>query len=276
MASTLKQLRERIQADLDLEDETFIIDSDINSWINEAIKKAEAEIHTLYEDYFLTEAEITLVTTNAAPTDTDDVEESWPNTQFYQYPSDIYANKIRKIVYVNDSNSSTHEVKRVKNLTAATERDVYDTASNPILEWAPYNGAWSYEYGDTPTTVSVPRVINILKAAETGYSPVTLAGKAIRIFPKAGRSGKLKIWYIRNANQLVADTDTCDIDEFERYVLQAVKTECFFKDGDPRAIQSKQLEEQLKQDMINTLSNMVPDNNTEIPMDFSFYDDVGE
>ncbi len=101
-----------------------------------------------------------------------------------------------------------------------------------------------------------------------------MPGKAIRIFPKVGRSGKLKVWYIRNAKQLVADTDVCDIDEFERYVIQSVKTECFFKDGDPRAIQSKQLEEQLKQDMINTLSNMVPDDNTEIPMDFSFYEDV--
>jgi len=271
MASTLAQLRTRVQADLDLEDETFIIDSDINSWINEAIKKAEAEIHTLYEDYFLTETEVTLVTTNAEPTDTDDVEDSWPNTQFYQYPSDIYANKIRKIVYVNDSNSSTHEVRRVKNLIAATERDVYDTTSNPVLEWSPYNGAWSYEYIDDPEdpaiTVSVPRTIN----ATTGE---VLPGKAIRLFPKVGRSGKLKIWYIRNAKQLIADTDVCDIDEFERYVLQSVKTECFFKDGDPRAIQSKQLEEQLKQDMINTLSNMVPDNNDEIPMDFSFYNDV--
>jgi len=34
------------------------------------------------------------------------------------------------------------------------------------------------------------------------------------------------------------------------------------------------LEQQYKADMIETLSNMVPDNNDEIPMDMSFYDDV--
>ena len=227
MASTLKQLRERIQADLDLEDETFIIDSDINSWINDAIRKAEAEIHTLYEDYFLAEASITVTA----------------GTKLYDYPSDVYANKIRKILFHDSGKTTSHEVKRVKNLINASTRDIYDTTSgsNYILEWSPINDATD--------------------------------GRKIRIFPEIARSGTLRVWYIRNAKQLSADTDTCDIDEFERYVLQSVKTECFFKDGDPRAIQSKQLEEQLKQDMINTLSNMVPDNNTEIPMDFSFYED---
>jgi hypothetical protein len=228
MASTLLQLRERIQADLDLEDETFIIDSDINAWINDSIRKAEAEIHTLYEDYFLAEATIIIEA----------------GTKTYDYPTDIYANKIRKILYHDSNKTTSHEVKRVKNLIDASTRDIYDTASgsNYLLEWSPSNDS--------------------------------VYGRKIRIFPEVARNGTLRVWYIRNAKQLAVDTDVCDIDEFERYVIQSVKTECFFKDGDPRAVQSKQLEEQLKQDMINTLSNMVPDNNTEIPMDFSFYADA--
>jgi hypothetical protein len=233
--STLKQLRERVQADLDLQDETFISDSDINAWINESIKKAEAEIHALYEDYFLSETTITLST----------------GTKLYDYPSDIYGNKIRKLIFQDSAGSTSHEVKRVRNLAEASDRDIYLTGSNHHLEWTPYNDATN--------------------------------GRKIRIFPETGRSGTLRVWYIRNAKQLVdetvdevttlADAQSCDIDEFERYVLQAVKTECLFKDGDPRAIQSKQIEEQLKQNMINTLSNMVPDNNNEIVMDFSFYED---
>jgi len=226
MASTLVQLRSRVQADLDLEDETFITDSDINAWINEAIKKAEAEVHTLYEDYFLSESTITLSA----------------GTKLYDYPSDIYGNKIRKLIFQDGSGSSSHEVKRVRNLVNASDRDIYLTGSSHHLEWTPYNDATN--------------------------------GRKIRIFPESGRSGTLRVWYIRNAKQLSSDTDVCDIDEFERYILQSTKTECYFKDGDPRAIQSKQLEEQLKQDMINTLSNMVPDNNDEIPMDLSFYDDT--
>jgi len=230
--STLKQLRERVQADLDLQDETFIEDSDINAWINEAIKKAEAEIHTLYEDYFLS-YEAKAITAG---------------TYEYDYPADIYGNKIRKIVF--EGGGSSHEVKRAKDLAKATDRDIYETGTSHVLEWTPFNSS---------------------------------SGRKIRLFPLAGRTGTLRIWYIRNARQLVdetvddvitlADAQSCDIDEFERYILQAVKTECFFKDGDPRAIQSKQIEEQLKQNMITTLSNMVPDNNNEIPMDFSFYND---
>jgi len=223
--STLLQLRTRVQEDLDLQDETFIVDSDINNWVNESISKAEAVIHTLYEDYFLSEATISVTA----------------GTKLYDYPSDIYANKIRKITFVGSGNSTSHEVKRAKNLTLASERDVYDTGSNHVLEWTPYNDASN--------------------------------GRKIRIFPEASRTGTLRVWYIRNAKQLSADTDNCDVDEFERYILQCVKTECYFKDGDPRAIQSKQLEEQLKQDMIETLSNAVPDNNDEIPMDLSFYND---
>jgi len=233
--STLLELRERVQADLDLQDETFITDSDINTWINDAIKKAEAVIHTLYEDYFITQ------TTQAITA----------GTYLYSYPSDVYANKIRKIIYHDSGKTTSHEVKRVPSLVEGSERDIYSTGSNSVLQWSPYN-------------------------SKSG-------GRQIRLFPEAGRAGTLIIWYIRNARQLVdetvdevttlADAQSCDIDEFERYILQCVKTECYFKEGDPRAMQSKQLEEQLKVDMIETLSNAVPDNNDEIPMDFSFYND---
>ena len=223
--SNRKELRDRIQADLDLQDETFITDSDINAWINEAIKKAEAVIHTLYEDYFLVQSTQAITA----------------GTYLYSYPSDIYANKIRKIIYHDGPKNSSHEVKRVSNLVEGSERDIYSTGDNHILQWSPYNSKSD--------------------------------GRQIRLFPEVGRTGTLIIWYIRNAAQLNADTDNCDVDEFERYILQCVKTECYFKDGDPRAMQSKQLEEQLKRDMIETLSNAVPDNNDEIPMDFSFYDD---
>ena len=225
MASTLAVLRARVQSDLDLEDETFISDADINSWINEGISKAETIIHNLYEDYFLSE------TTQAITS----------GTFKYSYPTDIFANKVRKIIYQDTNGNTSHEVKRIKNLAEGSERDIYDTSQNHTLQWTPYNDS---------------------------------NGRKIRLFPEAGRSGTLRIWYIRNAKQLSADTDTCDIDEFERYILQVAKTECYFKDGDPRAVSSKQLEEQLKQDMINTLSNMVPDNNDEIPMDLSFYNDI--
>ena len=229
--STLKTLREEIQADLDLEDETFISDADINRWINQGIRSSERIIHGLYEDYFLCSEDKAITTAS----------------NLVDYPSDMYANKIRKILFKSGSNE-VYEVKRVSNLRDATERDVLETGSNPTLEWSPTNDSTN--------------------------------GRKIRLFPSASRNGTLTIWYIRNANQLtgatvaLADAEECDIDEFEVYVTQFAKVQCYLKEGDPRANEAKMLEQQYKADIIETLSNMVPDNNDEIPMDMSFYDDV--
>jgi len=222
--STLKTLREEIQADLDLEDENFISDADINRWINQGIRSAERIIHGLYEDYFLCSADTDITTAS----------------NLVSYPSDVYGNKIRKILFKNGKD--VHEVRRVSNLRDATDRDINETGSNPTLEWSPTNDSTN--------------------------------GRKIRLFPSASRNGTLTIWYIRNALQLSADDSECDIDEFEIYVTQSAKVQCFLKEGDPRANEAKMLEQQYKADMIETLSNMVPDNNDEIPMDMSFYDDV--
>lgn len=226
---TLKQIRDQVISDLDLEEELWINDNELNVWINEAIKSAEAQIHTLYEDYFLCESDPISISVG---------------TQLVDYPSDIYANKVRKIIFTDGTGTHTasHEVRRVNNLLEGKTADLYssDTAL-PILRWTPIN-----------------------KAGE---------GRKIRLFPETGRDGVLYIWYIREVSRLVADGDVCEIDEFEHYIVQYAKTKAYLKDGDPRADDSKVLEEQYKQDMINTLSDMVPDKNTELVMDLDHYDD---
>jgi hypothetical protein len=227
--STLKQIRDQVIDDLDLEEEVWVDDSELNTWINEAQKQAEAQIHTLYEDYFLVEADPVAIV--AAQNTVD-------------YPSDIYANKIRKIIFADGlgTETATHEVKRVKNLIDGKSMDFYNSeTTQPILKWSPTN-----------------------KASE---------GRKIRLFPSSGRAGYLYIWYIRNVSPLVNDTDVCEIDEFEHYIVQYVKTKVYLKDGDPRADDSKALEEQYKLDMIDTLSTMTPDGNNDLEMDVSFYED---
>jgi len=226
---TLLEIRQQVKDDLDLNDETFITDVDLNRWINDAIENAESEIHTLYEDYFLAHADIVIT---AGVVDID-------------YPSDIYANKIRKIIFKESTNkdAQSHEVRRQKDLVAAESMDLYSSDStNPVLSWVPVNTSG--------------------------------AGRKMRLYPKSGRNGILTVYYIRNAAKLVLDTDICDIDEFERYIIQSVKTQAFFKDGDPRSTDSKGLEEQLKRSMVDSLSNMSPDNNDEVDPDFSHYDDM--
>ena len=226
---TLKEMRDQVISDLDLQEEEWISEAEINVWINEGVKSAEAQVHTLYEDYFLSES--------------DPVTIAYGQT-YVDYPSDIYANKIRKIIFSDgtNTNTSSHEVMRINNLLAGKTADLYSSDTQlPVLKWTPIN-----------------------KSGE---------GRKIRLFPETGRSGVLYIWYIRQMNKMVLDDDICEVDEFEHYIVQYAKTKAYLKDGDPRADDSKVLEEQYKADMIGTLSDMVPDKNNELVMDFNHYDD---
>ncbi len=82
---TLQEIRTKVEQDLDTEDELFIQPSELIGYINEAIDEAEANIVTLYEDYFLTRAPIFLVT----------------GQNSYPVPGNIYADKVRGMEYKN-------------------------------------------------------------------------------------------------------------------------------------------------------------------------------
>ena len=97
--TTLAQIRAKIKNDLDLNEETFITDTEIDSLINAGIRDVEAEIHGLYEDYYFTFTTISLVN----------------GTSTYDLPTDIYADKVRSIQY-NDG-SSKYEIKRIRDIS---------------------------------------------------------------------------------------------------------------------------------------------------------------
>jgi len=188
--STLKEIRDQVIEDLDLHAHESIHEDDLTSWVNMGIRDAEAEIHTLTAKYFLSYAEIPIV-----------IGQNKVN-----YPADIYANRINKIIYTDGN--------------------------------------------------------------------ITGEGRMMQLFPDVGRTGTLRVWYIRNATVLVLDDDVCDIDEFENYIIQYVKTQAYLKDGDPRADDSKILEEQMKVKMIETLEDMIDDDEDDkIEMDTSHYDE---
>jgi len=211
--STLKEIRDQVIEDLDLHAHESIHEDDLTSWVNMGIRDAEAEIHTLTAKYFLSYAEIPIV-----------IGQNKVN-----YPADIYANRINKIIYTD-------------GLEVATSLDIHYNGGNPVLEWMPVN--------------------------------ITGEGRMMQLFPDVGRTGTLRVWYIRNATVLVLDDDVCDIDEFENYIIQYVKTQAYLKDGDPRADDSKILEEQMKVKMIETLEDMIDDDEDDkIEMDTSHYDE---
>lgn len=93
---TLQEITLKIQRDLDIEGETFIQDTELTEYINEAIDECEAEIHSMYEDYFLDNAPLTFVS----------------GQDEYSLPDEIYAHKVRRITYRNGSKVYTlHRVR---------------------------------------------------------------------------------------------------------------------------------------------------------------------
>ena len=227
MSFTLKQLRDRIINDLDLQEETWVINSEIDEFINDGIEEAESEIHTIYEDYFLVENPAITITAGDNTID---------------YPADIYANKIRKIVFSEGSNTgASHTIRRIKDLADAKHLDIFDTSDNSRLWWSPINDA--------------------------------VNGRKIRLFPAAGRNGLVHIFYLRNAKRLALDTDVLDIDEFQRFVRQVAMTKILLKDGDVRAEDSVALQEKYRKQLQTTLMTMAPDDDNEIESDYSHYDD---
>ncbi len=104
MAKTLLELTNEIKADLSIgsvpysSGNKFINDAQIKVIIRRSVRDAEALIHTLYEDYFRTNMAIPLLVDQAS----------------YSLPSDIYASKIRRIMY--DDGTKFYRILRMDNI----------------------------------------------------------------------------------------------------------------------------------------------------------------
>lgn len=114
---TWAQLRTKVERDLSLEDEIFVDATELLGYANEAILEAEASIHTLYEDYFLSRVALTLV----------------QGQESYALPTDIYGHKIRTIRYNNGSR--LYEIKRIRDWHKFADYD-FDN----------YNASGQFEY----------------------------------------------------------------------------------------------------------------------------------
>jgi hypothetical protein len=223
---TYSEIKEKIQKDLDLEDEDFIQEEELLGYVNEGIDACESLIHTLYEDYFLTSASLTLVNGTAS----------------YALPSDIFANKIRAVDYINGSTIAP--VRRIKE--QSRYQDIALSNANP-------GGAGNYRYLLTNPT----------------------AGPRIQFVPAAQESGAyITLWYIRNAARLVDDTDECDIPEFTSFVIQFAKVRCLEKEGNPMVQKAIADLANYQKLMVETLSTMVPDGDNTVEMDTSFYEEM--
>lgn len=235
---TYAQIRRKIEVDVDLEAEDFVQPEELLGYVNEGIDSAESYIHTLglEDDYFLSFA--FLPWTLGADT--------------FPLPADIYANKIRGITY--DDGSLIYEIKRVRGMHLF----------NKIANAQHFSNSDDYyQYMLVNTTAGSGSQMQIYPDSRINSTLTGLDGLPI-----------VKIWYIRQANRLAVDADVCDIPDFFHYVIKYAKWMVYYKEGHPNMETAKaELKEEEKK-MVETLANMVPDQDSEIVPDLDMYTDV--
>ena len=227
---TWSEIRTKIEQECDLEDEDFVRRDELLAYCNEAIDEAEAEIHSLYEDYFLKKADISVVA----------------NDEFFSIPThmpDIYADKIRRIIFREGSGTTVYTVTRLKDWKKFEQKAVQDTQLTTDL----------YQYFLVNSTPGNPQVM---------------------LVPKSREAGTLTIWYLRNANRLAVDSDVCDIPEFINFIFSHMKVKVYGKEGHPGYQEALERLESERNRMNAVLSSRVPDMDNEIELDVSHYEDM--
>lgn len=227
---TYAQLKALIQAEWDLEQEEFVDSDELLSYFNIAIREVESAIHKLdvAESYFRKKGSLSVTSgsTDVAP------------------PSDIFANKILRLIYNDGSNY--YEIKRLRG-------------ANIYLE--------------------IERELNVGNTGQRYRYLIrndSSAGNKIQITPAPDftNSTYVRCWYIRSATEMSADASTCDIPEFYNVILYYVAWRVLGKDGDPRAAAAKGAYETAKKEMMETLETMVEDGDTEIQPDLTHYEEM--
>lgn len=212
--------------ELDLNDDALMDKTEAMEHANQAVREAEAEIHSIYEDYFVKKSPTNLALVQGQDT--------------IALPTDIYAGKIRKLIYVNGT--TVFMIDRIK-------------------EWHKF-----LEY----------RLLRINPTSTMRYRYFLTnqaAGQlAIVISPQAQESGNyIECWYIRRANEFVDDTSVCDIPEFVQFIYDHIRVKLYEKEGNPRLPKAIADKEATRTLMVETLTAMVPDHDNTIEPDISAY-----
>lgn len=122
---TFNEVKDKVRRDLGLEQEEFVTNDELKGYVNAAIDEAEAEILTIYEDYFL-----------AKPHRLDIVS----GQKEYVLPDDIYSSKIRGIVYKDGTD--IYQVRKFKEREDHWEYvELTDEFDDDYYHYVIYNGS---------------------------------------------------------------------------------------------------------------------------------------
>lgn len=242
---TYQEIIQKVKADLDLQEETFITPDEMVGYCNEGIHEAESEILKLNEDYFLNSAPLTLVA----------------GTSQYNLPSGIYAQKVRGLQYANGS--IIYPIKRIRG------QSKFDILSM-IQNFGPND---DYMYFPINPTAGVQSQILLAPTSRDSGAFVTIwyIRTANRIIQASECTPVILPTATNNATQLAT---VVDIPEFVFFIIDYMKLKCLLKDGDPRAADQLQVLANSKKMMVDTLTQQVPDDDDCIPLDLTFYREI--
>lgn len=219
MSISWAEIKQEILDEYDLNEETFVTEAELVSYINAAIDDIESEIHAIHDKYFETEGFLALTA----------------GQSMYDLPADIYAAKITGVYYNNGSDKYEITPLRDKKRIMSVEQED------------------DYQY----------RIVNS-----------TADGMKLRLYPQSREDSaeNVTIHYIRSAKRVTPDNDIIDIPEARGFLKQFVVDKAANKERmTPDAPESPALQ-RLRKNLIDILTEMVPDDNNEIIPDFSYYD----
>lgn len=326
---TYGEVRQKLERDFDLEDEKFISSDELAGYCNEAIDAAEASILKLNEDYFLKMKKISLSL----------------GQQILTLPDDIYAQKIRGMIY-NNGGDLIYEIRRIRdphkfylladvqvwgtanwygyilqNPTAGEQNTVLlvppsrETSADILNLWYIRNAQripmlGEYFLSATVTASGFNTIANTVQLASHGYvtgDKVKFTADDASTLPSGIVAGT--VYYViridADSFQLATtfalakvgtnisftndatgtatvkvatteanrDTVVLDIPEFTSYIIQFMKVRCYEKEPDPRYDAAAAALKVLADQMIDTLTEQVPDNDNKIPLDLTAYED---
>lgn len=228
---TFGDLKSQLEMETDTQGEEFIQPEELQGYYNTAVTIVESEIVKLglREKYLQKEFFISTV----------------QNQTDYAIPTDIVANKIRKVIYRNGP--TIYPVKPLKSEDSYETEDVY----------AQYAPSEYYRY-------------QLYKVAEASV---------FRITPKASVAvaNAFRMIYFGKLNRFTADTVDCDVpDVCYEFMQSYVRYRIYSKEGpnNGNAQNEKQDMQLFLQLMRETLQNQIADPyNDEMDGDFSHYEE---
>lgn len=288
-----------VQDKLDLRDDSMIDGDELQTYFKEAIRYCESEIHKLNAEdcYFEASAAVALVSGKSDYSLPSGIYGNKIRRVQYISGADIYEiERLTKASRYNDaellrqySSGSTQAYGyMLMNLdprlgtkmrmfpTPAESSTVVTTTGNTtegsatVSSMASTSGIQAGYYVSGTGIIEGTRVQSVDSSTQ-----ITLAENAQVTGTAASLTftePRMVVWYIRNATIPSETDDYIDFPEFWHFITQHVVVNCLKKElGNPRLQIEVATLLKLEQQMHDTLSNMVPDQQDYVEQDLSFY-----